>query len=61
MVFETDDPAVTGEQTITYRLFGDDGGTVVDAVHDGLPAGIAPEDNELGWRISLAAMAEAVR
>ncbi|MFB8280586.1 SRPBCC family protein [Nocardia colli] len=55
--FETDDPAVRGEQTITYTLIDADGGTDVDAVHENLPAGVAPEDNDLGWRISLSKLA----
>lgn len=55
--FETDDPAVRGEQTITYTLIDAAGGTDVDAVHENLPAGVAPEGNDLGWRISLSKLA----
>ncbi|MFE9579686.1 SRPBCC domain-containing protein [Nocardia sp. NPDC006044] len=44
-------------QTITYTLIEADGGTDVDAVHENLPAGVAPEDNDLGWRISLSKLA----
>lgn len=55
--FETDDPTIRGEQTITYTLTDADGGTDIDAVHDNLPAGVPPEDNDLGWRMSLAKLA----
>lgn len=55
--FETDDPAVTGEMTITIDLADADGGTRISAVHDGLPDGVSLEDNELGWRISLGKLA----
>jgi uncharacterized protein YndB with AHSA1/START domain len=55
--FETDDPALRGEMTITFELVDADGGTEVRAVHDGLPSGVPPEDNEAGWRSSLAKLA----
>src|SRR4051812_33282038 len=51
--FETDDPAMQGEMTSTIRLADADGGTELVATHEGLPEGVAPEDNELGWRESL--------
>ncbi len=37
-----------------------DGGTDVFAVHDGLPRGVPPADNEAGWRSSLAKLAALV-
>src|SRR3954463_7135009 len=55
--FETDDPAMHGEMTITYTLTDADGGTDVDGVHDNLPQGVSPADNELGWQMSLAKLA----
>lgn len=56
--FETDDPALQGEMTITYELApADDGGTDLVGTHEGLPAGVRPEDNELGWSMSLAKLA----
>jgi uncharacterized protein YndB with AHSA1/START domain len=58
--FETDDPALRGEMTITFELVDADGGTEVRAVHDGLPSGVPPEDNEAGWRSSLAKLAALV-
>src|SRR6266508_1838630 len=40
--FETPDPALRGEMTITIALADADGGTEVRAVHDGLPPGVPP-------------------
>jgi uncharacterized protein YndB with AHSA1/START domain len=58
--FETADPALQGEMTITISLVDADGGTEIVAVHDGLPPGLSPADNEAGWRSSLAKLAELV-
>jgi uncharacterized protein YndB with AHSA1/START domain len=58
--FETADPALRGEMTITITLADDDGGTELHAVHDGLPRGVPPADNEAGWRSSLAKLAALV-
>jgi uncharacterized protein YndB with AHSA1/START domain len=58
--FETDDPGLSGPMTITMSLADTDGGTEVSAVHEGLPPGVAPEDNETGWRESLARLAALV-
>ncbi|MBI1735850.1 MAG: SRPBCC domain-containing protein [Candidatus Rokubacteria bacterium] len=55
--FETTDPALRGEMTITITLTGADGGTDVVAVHDGLPRGLSTADNEVGWREALARLA----
>jgi uncharacterized protein YndB with AHSA1/START domain len=51
--FETTDPAMRGEMTITITLSDVDGGTELVAVHDGLPPGLSAADNETGWRMSL--------
>jgi hypothetical protein len=51
---ETADPAMRGEMIITYELLDANGGTDLVAVHDGLPPGLSPADNETGWRLSLA-------
>lgn len=56
--FETADPALRGEMTIT--LADADGGTEILAVHEGLPPGLSPADNEVGWRLSLAKLAALV-
>ena len=58
--FETDDPALRGEMTIVIRLAEADGGTELVAEHRGLPEGVAPEDNEAGWRQALARLAALV-
>ena len=59
--FDTDDPSLGGEMRITYRLEeAEDGGTELIGIHENLPPGVAPEDNELGWSISLRKLAELV-
>jgi uncharacterized protein YndB with AHSA1/START domain len=55
--FETDDPALGGEMTITITLTDAGNGTELLAVHEGLPSGVSLEDNETGWRMSLAKLA----
>jgi uncharacterized protein YndB with AHSA1/START domain len=55
--FETEDPAMRGEMTITITLADADGGTELLAVHEGLPPGLSPADNETGWRMALAKLA----
>jgi uncharacterized protein YndB with AHSA1/START domain len=55
--FETTDPAMRGEMTITISLAEADGGTDLVALHDGLPRGLSPADNEKGWRMSLEKLA----
>lgn len=60
-VFDSDDPALTGEMTSTIRLTdATDGGTDLTAVHEGLPASVSPEDNETGWRHALDRLAALV-
>ena len=58
--FESDEPAMAGEMTITYTLTDVDGGTEVVAVHVNIPPGVAPADNELGFHMSLAILAKLV-
>ncbi len=58
--FESDDPAMAGEMTITYELSDADGGTDLVGVHENLPIGVPPADNELGWRMSLDKLAVLV-
>ena len=56
--FETADPALQGEMTITFTLAAAaDGGTDLTGLHENLPPGVAPEDNELGWSMSLGKLA----
>jgi uncharacterized protein YndB with AHSA1/START domain len=58
--FETDDPAMQGEMTITYTLTDAGGGTDLVGVHENLPRGVAPTDNELGWTMSIDKLARLV-
>ena len=60
MEFETADPALQGEMTVTYTLADVEGGADVLAVHEHVPPGVAPADNETGWRMSLAKLAALV-
>ncbi len=58
--FETTDPAMQGEMTITYTLLEANDGTDVVATHEKLPPGLSPADNETGWRMSLQKLAALV-
>ena len=58
--FETTGSELRGEMTITITLADADGGTDLLAVHDGLPRGVSPADNETGWRMALAKLAALV-
>jgi len=60
MEFETTDPTMQGEMTVTFTLTEVDGETALLAVHDQVPPGIAPADNELGWQMSLDKLATLV-
>jgi uncharacterized protein YndB with AHSA1/START domain len=55
--FETNDPSLQGEMTVTTTLADAPGGTDLQILHEGLPAGVAPADNELGTRMSLDKLA----
>lgn len=58
--FETADPRLAGEMTLTLTLRERDRGTELRAVHEGVPDTIAPADNELGWRMALQRLAALV-
>jgi uncharacterized protein YndB with AHSA1/START domain len=58
--FETADPALRGEMTITIALADADDGTDIVAVHDGLPRGVPTADNEAGWQSALGKLAALV-
>jgi uncharacterized protein YndB with AHSA1/START domain len=51
--FESDDPAMQGEMTISYALADSGEGTELSASHENLPPGVSPADNELGWSMSM--------
>ena len=58
--FESTDPALQGEMTITYLLADHAGHTDLVGLHENLPPGVSPADNELGWSMSIAKLAELV-
>ncbi len=58
--FDTDDPAMQGKMTITYTLADAGGGTEVVGVHENLPPGVSPDDNEMGWSMSLGKLAKLI-
>jgi uncharacterized protein YndB with AHSA1/START domain len=58
--FETDDPPMKGEMTITYALADASDGTDLTGVHENLPPGVSPADNELGWSMSIGKLAKLV-
>lgn len=60
MEFETPDPAMRGEMTVTFTLTEADDGTDVLAVHDNLPPGVSPAENETGWRMAIEKLAMLV-
>lgn len=53
MAFESDDPAMQGEMTLTFVLRDADLGTELTVTHRHLPLGIAAADNEMGWLMAL--------
>ncbi len=55
--FETDDPAMRGEMTMSFTLTEAGGGTDVLGVHEGVPDGVSEADNAEGWRMSLGKLA----
>jgi uncharacterized protein YndB with AHSA1/START domain len=56
--FETADPDLRGEMTMTTTLTDADGGTDVLMVHEGVPDKVPPADNETGTRMALAKLAK---
>ena len=58
--FETTDPELRGEMTITTTLADADGGTDVVVAHEGIPGGVSTIDNETGTRMALANLAALV-
>ncbi|GIH02448.1 hypothetical protein Rhe02_05150 [Rhizocola hellebori] len=56
--FETSDPAMRGEMTMTTTLTEADGGTDVLIVHEGIPDAIPAADNETGTRMALDKLAQ---
>jgi uncharacterized protein YndB with AHSA1/START domain len=57
VTFETDQPSLQGEMTLTATFEAAPGGTEVVLLFENLPAGLRPEDNEEGGRLSLEQLA----
>lgn len=58
--FETPDPELRGEMTVTTTLTDTADGTDVLMVHEGIPDKIPPADNETGTRMALDNLARLV-
>ncbi|WP_459184319.1 SRPBCC domain-containing protein [Streptomyces sp.] len=58
--FETADPGLRGEMTMTTTLTEAGDGTDVLIVHEGIPDSVPVADNETGTRMALAHLAELV-
>ncbi|WP_210506151.1 SRPBCC family protein [Naasia sp. SYSU D00057] len=58
--FDTDDPALRGEMTMTFTLAEAGDATELSVVHRGVPAGVSAADNEQGWNESLDRLAALV-
>jgi uncharacterized protein YndB with AHSA1/START domain len=58
--FESDDDSLAVPMTITLTLRDEDGGTRLEAVHEGLPPSVPAADNELGWQQALDRLADLV-
>jgi uncharacterized protein YndB with AHSA1/START domain len=61
LAFETTDPQMQGEMRIVTHLAPEGSGTRLTAVHENLPPGVAPADNEAGWQDSLVKLAALLR
>jgi uncharacterized protein YndB with AHSA1/START domain len=58
--FETADPELRGQMTMTTTLTDAGGGTDVLVVHEGIPDKVPAADNETGTRMALANLAKLV-
>jgi len=58
--FETADPGLRGEMTMTTTLTDAGAGTDVLVVHEGIPDQVPAADNETGTRMALASLARLV-
>lgn len=60
VIFESDDPAFTGEMTMTWRLSPAAAGTEVSITCENVPEGIRKEDHDTGLRSTLENLAKFV-
>lgn len=55
--FETGEQDLRGEMTITTTLTAAGDGTELTMLHEGIPPGVSPQDNETGTQMALAKLA----
>ncbi|HEY9246604.1 MAG TPA: SRPBCC domain-containing protein, partial [Candidatus Methanoperedens sp.] len=60
IIFDSDDPAFSGEMIMEVTLEAEDGGTKVTILFKNIPSGIRPEDNGAGTRSALEKLARYV-
>jgi len=60
VTFHSADPALAGEMRVEIRFDDVPGGTEVTFISSDIPAGIRPEDNDEGTRLSLEQLARYV-
>ncbi len=58
--FDSPDPGLVGEMTMTTTLRDVPGGTEVTLRHDGIPDAVPPDQNRTGTRMALAKLAAYV-
>jgi uncharacterized protein YndB with AHSA1/START domain len=56
--FETSEPSLQGVMSISTTLADAENGTLLTAVHEGLPPGLSEADNEAGWKDALRKLAD---
>jgi len=55
--FQSPDPDLRGEMTMTFTLREVEGGTEVELLHEGVPDAVPPADNTAGTRMALTKLA----
>jgi uncharacterized protein YndB with AHSA1/START domain len=60
IIFDSDDPAFSGEMVMEVTLEPGEGGTTVTFLFKNIPPGIRPEDNETGTELTLEKLARYV-
>ena len=58
--FETDEPSMAGEMTVTVTLQAVPEGTEITVRQEGIPEAVPPEDANEGWTDSLGNLADLV-
>jgi uncharacterized protein YndB with AHSA1/START domain len=58
--FDSPDPDLAGQMTMTTSLRDVDGGTEVELVHEGIPDAVPPEQNHAGTAMALTKLAAYV-